>query len=351
MHLNGLSYCFTIDQISFRVSMLSDGIIHDVIPGHSHAKGCYEIHCVTDGAGIVLLGEARFPVTAGSIYVTGPHIFHEQTPDKYHPMAELCVYMQLLTPMQPHTDAHVNHQLVPLFLQQFCWIGADTTGILPIMKQIFSEATAPDTIGHMTYMSGLFMQLFCLLVRCYQANPNMPAMPQLQNQTAQAQSKRSTSSQANLKQLNSSNQKQLRQTNQNLTNLLPDALSPLAIEEAFLNNYQTITLSDLAAATHLSIRQLQRLIQKQYGTTFQKKRTQARISAACILLRTTSCSLGEIAEQTGYSSPEHFSYAFRQQMGCTPGAYRKNNSKTALHLPEPSFVPIMHCMPLPHGTS
>ena len=76
-------------------------------------------------------------------------------------------------------------------------------------------------------------------------------------------------------------------------------------------------------------RQLQRMIQKQYGTTFQKKRTQARISAACILLKTTSYSLSEIAEQTGYSSPEHFSYAFRQQMGCTPGTYRRrNNTKT-----------------------
>ena len=74
------------------------------------------------------------------------------------------------------------------------------------------------------------------------------------------------------------------------------------------------------------------MIQKQYGTTFQKKRTQARISAACILLKTTSYSLSEIAEQTGYSSPEHFSYAFRQQMGCTPGTYRrKNNTKTRRH--------------------
>ena len=288
MHLNGLSYCFTIDTISFRVSMLSDGIINSVIPGHSHAKGCYEIHCVTDGAGSVLLNDTRFPVTAGSVYVTGPHIFHEQTPDLTHPMAEMCVYMQLLTPEEQsfHTDS--DQHLVPSFLQQTCWIGTDTTGVLLLMKQIFSEAAAPAAIGHMAYMAGLFMQLFCLLVRCYQAHT--PTMPQFKHQT-------------NLYQL-----------------------SPLAIEEAFLNNYRTITLSDLAAATHLSIRQLQRLIQKQYGTTFQKKRTQARISAACILLKTTSYSLGEIAEQTGYSSPEHFSYAFRQQMGCTPGSYRKQKA-------------------------
>ena len=117
----------------------------------------------------------------------------------------------------------------------------------------------------------------------------------------------------------------LNEAAQDKTNLLQNAMSPLAIEEAFLNNYKSITLSDLAAVSHISTRQLQRMIQKQYGTTFQKKRTQARISAACILLKTTSYSLSEIAEQTGYSSPEHFSYAFRQQMGCTPGTYRRRN--------------------------
>ena len=173
------------------------------------------------------------------------------------------------------------------------------------MKQIFSEAAMPALVGHQAYMSGLFMQLFCLLVRCYQTNPNTPAIPQQQRQITPNKAAKDK------------------------TNLLQNALSPLAIEEAFLNNYKSITLSDLAAVSHISTRQLQRMIQKQYGTTFQKKRTQARISAACILLKTTSCSLSEIAEQTGYSSPEHFSYAFRQQMGCTPGTYRKrNNTKT-----------------------
>lgn len=310
MHLNHLSYYFSIDNARFRVSMLSDGVINYVIPGHSHAKGCYEIHCITDGNGSILLNNTRFSVATGSVYVTGPHVFHEQTPDHAHPMTEMCVYMQLIASSDQHADTLFDKQLVQSFLQQTCWIGTDTTGILPIMKQIFSEAVVPALVGHQSYMSGLFMQLFCLLVRCYQANPNTPAM----QHKSQIMPKETP---------------QISLTKQDHTNLLQNALSPLAIEEAFLNNYKNITLSDLAAVSHTSTRQLQRMIQKQYGTTFQKKRTQARISAACILLKTTSCSLSEIAEQTGYSSPEHFSYAFRQQMGCTPGTYRKrNNTKT-----------------------
>lgn len=284
MHLNGLTYHFTIEQTVFRVSMFSDGVIGSVIPGHSHAKGCYEIHCTTEGSGSVLLGDTRFFVSANSLYVTGPHIFHEQTPDLKNPMAEICIYLQLLTP----SDQLPKSDLVHTFLNQTSWIGTDSNGVLSIMKQIQSEITMPNAPGHAAYMSGLFMQLFCALVRCYKA-----ASPA------------------------ASEQKSL--------SFSLDPVSPLTIEEAFLNNYKTITLTDLAKATHLSIRQLQRLIQKQYGTTFQKKRTQARISAACILLKNTPCSLNEIAEQTGYSSPEHFSYAFHKEMGCTPGAYRKES--------------------------
>ena len=182
MHLNHLSYCFSIDNAHFRVSMLSDGVINFVIPGHSHAKGCYEIHCITDGNGSILLNNTRFPVATGSIYVTGPHIFHEQTPDHAHPMTEMCVYMQLIASPDQHDDTLFDKHLVQSFLQQTCWIGTDTTGILPIMKQIFSEAAMPALVGHQAYMSGLFMQLFCLLVRCYQTNPNTHAMPQQQRQ-------------------------------------------------------------------------------------------------------------------------------------------------------------------------
>ena len=225
MHLNHLSYCFSIDNAHFRVSMLSDGVINFVIPGHSHAKGCYEIHCITDGNGSILLNNTRFPVATGSIYVTGPHIFHEQTPDHAHPMTEMCVYMQLIASPDQHDDTLFDKHLVQSFLQQTCWIGTDTTGILPIMKQIFSEAAMPALVGHQAYMSGLFMQLFCLLVRCYQTNPNTHAMPQQQRQIT------------------------LNEAAQDKTNLLQNAMSPLAIEEAFLNNYKSITLSDLAAVS------------------------------------------------------------------------------------------------------
>ena len=117
MHLNHLSYCFSIDNAHFRVSMLSDGVINFVIPGHSHAKGCYEIHCITDGNGSILLNNTRFPVAAGSIYVTGPHIFHEQTPDHAHPMTEMCVYMQLIASPDQHDDTLFDKHLVQSFLR------------------------------------------------------------------------------------------------------------------------------------------------------------------------------------------------------------------------------------------
>ena len=47
------------------------------------------------------------------------------------------------------------------------------------------------------------------------------------------------------------------------------------------------------------------------------------MSAAAILLTDKSKNITSIAEELGYSSPEHFSSAFRGYYGTSPREYRK----------------------------
>ena len=101
------------------------------------------------------------------------------------------------------------------------------------------------------------------------------------------------------------------------------------MEEAFLNEYRTITLKRLARRIHLSPRQTERLIRQYYNSTFLKKRTEARIGAASVLLKTTELLVGEIAEMTGYSSSEHFSYAFKTYTGMSAREFRRKSSSEA----------------------
>ncbi|RHC50973.1 AraC family transcriptional regulator [Hungatella hathewayi] len=68
------------------------------------------------------------------------------------------------------------------------------------------------------------------------------------------------------------------------------------------------------------------LIRQYYNSTFLKKRTEARIGAASVLLKTTELPVGEIAEMTGYSSSEHFSYAFKTYTGMSAREFRRKSS-------------------------
>jgi AraC-like DNA-binding protein len=107
-------------------------------------------------------------------------------------------------------------------------------------------------------------------------------------------------------------------------NILPefslDVARNLTVEEAFLYEYKTITMDALSERIGLSKRQTERLLKEQYGKTFLQKRTQARMSAALILLEAGK-TITQVAEIVGYSSCEHFTNAFKQFYGKSPRNY------------------------------
>jgi len=83
-------------------------------------------------------------------------------------------------------------------------------------------------------------------------------------------------------------------------------------------------LSRAAVAAHidLSTRQLDRLFAAHLGTGFAAHYRSIRLQRARDLLRTTPLPVTEIALACGFSSPSHFSRAFRQAFGHNPRAVR-----------------------------
>lgn len=79
----------------------------------------------------------------------------------------------------------------------------------------------------------------------------------------------------------------------------------------------------LAELLHLSRRQTARVVEQQYGMSFQKKLMNTRMDRASWLLRTTQMRISEIAEAIGYSSEAAFYEAFRSWFHMTPQQYRK----------------------------
>lgn len=270
---------FSIDNIPVHALNIVFERFTRTIPSHSHGNGCYEIHYIPFGYGKLTANEEHYDIAPNTLYVTGPHIKHAQAPVPPDSMQEYCVYLKI-------RDTSRQKKISPLmnaFISTPFWIGKDTQGIHSLMRQLFHELEH-HYIGYQNQVELLLSQLLICMVRNYE---------QCQfSHTAFAR------------------------------NNLTDSKS-IIIEEYFLYEYHSLSLNVLADRLKLSSRQTQRLLMESYGKSFQQKKTEAKMSAASILLSDKSKSITSIAEELGYSSAEHFSFAFRKYYGTSPREYRK----------------------------
>lgn len=91
-----------------------------------------------------------------------------------------------------------------------------------------------------------------------------------------------------------------------------------------LNYAQPITLDDAAAMSCMERTYFSKRFKALTGFGFQEYLTQTRLQAAEQLLRDTSLSVGEIAEQCGFSGANYFGDVFRRWKGVSPSQYRKH---------------------------
>jgi AraC family transcriptional regulator, 4-hydroxyphenylacetate 3-monooxygenase operon regulatory protein len=281
---NDLDLKFSMEHINFYTLHIVCERFLRSIPNHSHSDNSYEIHYIPSGKGTVKIEQSVYQVIPNTLYVTGPHIRHEQIPDKNDPMIEYCIYLKL-----EKKDCNKRKEKQGSYLQLFentrSWFGQDNHNIHPLMQQIFLELEKKYT-GYMKQVETLLQQLVILLIRNYENNQPSP----------------------------------------NRTNSFNLAYSKyFIIEEYFLYEYKDLSLDALSARLGLSTRQTERLIKQNYGKTFLQKKMEAKMSAASILLMDPQKRIMDIALDLGYSSVEHFSNAFQKYYKKSAREYRKTN--------------------------
>ncbi|MCR5419854.1 MAG: helix-turn-helix transcriptional regulator [Lachnospiraceae bacterium] len=201
-------------------------------------------------------------------------------PDPKDPLNEYCIYLKL-----SYKGVNDKGRLSPMsvFRLTAIWYGRDRHGIHSLMKSLFKELSDKNT-GYRTAVESIIKQIIISCVRNYPVKESDSDSPGVKS-------------------------------GDNLY---------LTIEEAFLYEYGTITLTSLAGRLNLSTRQTQRLLKEHYGMSFQSKRTEAKMSAAALMLRSPDVSITCIADELGYSSVEHFSSAFKRYYNISAGEYRKS---------------------------
>lgn len=265
-----------VEHITISVLKIAYHCIQTPYPNHSHSNNSYEIHYVPEGLGTLITNRQSYQLSSNILYITGPHIEHEQIPDPINPMHEYTIYLKI------NPGEYEKNSILSTFCRYPFWIGYDHESLLTLFEQIITELQE-KRIGYTTVIPSLLSEFLVKLVRNYES----------------AALSRITFSKSN-----------------------PYEQSLLLIEDSFLYDYKTLTLKELAKRLGLSERQTSRIIYSHYGLSFLQKRTESRMAAAITLLRDNNRPVYEIAEKLGYSCGNHFCTAFKQYYGMTIKEYK-----------------------------
>lgn len=280
MKYRDLRLSFEINNVKFDILSISSETILAPFPRHSHSINSYELHYIKSGFGKLISDAREYDLSPGIFYVTGPNIPHEQVSDSNNPMVEYGMYLQTqqLLPKKPS-------DLMGRFTGCHFWIGESDKEVSRLFEHIFEELNNKP-LGYQLMLPALCESLLLTITRMYEG-----------------------------------------QTTENAQNeaYSPEDMIYLTIEEAFLYDYRDLSLESLSKRVNLGPRQTERLLKKKYGTTFAFKKAEARMSAASLLLTQTQKSIGEISEELGYSSAEHFTNAFKKFYNITPASFRKQS--------------------------
>ncbi len=98
----------------------------------------------------------------------------------------------------------------------------------------------------------------------------------------------------------------------------------LAMIDAFIESHlnRRLDLQHLADVVGMSRFHFHRCFKLSTGETPHAHVSRRRLARACGLLATSSLSLTDISASAGFSDQSHFTMAFRNAMGMTPGFYR-----------------------------
>lgn len=93
-------------------------------------------------------------------------------------------------------------------------------------------------------------------------------------------------------------------------------------------HYLTVTLDELTEKMHLTKPYLSKYIKEKSGKTFGEIVKNVRMKRARTLLKNTSMTVENIAEDVGYQNVEHFNRLFKKKYGITPMQFRNSKQET-----------------------
>lgn len=255
-----------IGKSKYKLVRIVDERFKEDISGHRHGAQSYEIHYCLSGKGELATEDSTYPLSKGVLYITGPNIWHRQLVNKKDPLCEICLYIQI--------TSSGNDILSKNFNSTHFWVGQANNQLQSFFDMLY-QTLSLNSIYSKEVQIHLAELIVTELSHLYSAN-----LVEADKDT-------------------------------------PDDKKFVIIDEAFLFDYASITIDELADRIGLSVRQTQRILKQYYGVTFREKCMKSRLEAAYIMLKKGK-SVNQVAYEVGYADTPSFIRAFKKQYNNTP---------------------------------
>ena len=272
--IQDLNMLIKLEECTFKIIEGNWGVFHKSFINHMHSY--YELHFVSGGRGTLITDALEMPLYAGCFYLLPPRTNHEQWSD----------------PNSLLEEYHLAFELVSKSEEDYIWKNLLSNGLYHTqqyeLEELFcniARETDQKQYGYNDLIHQNIQAIFITLVRSFASLNNAVSIPSIHL----------------------------------------DDRRIILIDEAFLFNYRTITLSFLSDQLKLSTRQTQRFIKDKYGVSFSTLKFQSKLSHAAMLLASTKLSVEEICFDVGYKNYSFFCKAFKQHYNETPNNYRKTH--------------------------
>lgn len=260
----------------------------------SHCHSSYELHYIPSGNGTLITDQAKFKLHPGTLYLTGPGIYHEQFTEVNNPMDEYCINFDFkIINNHYKTKSVLNNsdtdEFINALTQNNFWFGQEHSSLIETFESIIKELESKK-IGYDIFVSNLLSQVIIHLVRCLtQQRISSETIPQ----------------------------KALDDRRRLILDWFLGGESPTLL-----------SLEALSEKLGLSIRQLNRVIKDYYHMTYNEILLRSKLQNAKYLLKHSQMRLDDIANISGFSSSGYFCSMFKRSEGVTPTEYR-NRKRTS----------------------
>ncbi len=263
---------FMMAKIFFTLANFGYRTISEVTPSVYHGTKTIEINYVRNGYGKVIIDNNEYQVKGGSYIVIPEFVSYSIIPTE--PIDLYSIYLLI-------DDKTGYKEYLPLLKKYF--VGNDNSLLVMDFDDLYNELRTLK-FGYNEIVVSDFKKIIVKLLR---------------NEKIQGE---------------------------RLSHWEADSLQ-FEIENIITTEFKTITLNDLAERLHLSVRELQRYLSKNYKKSFNELKTEAKMNFASNKILYSNAKLTELYDQVGYTSPEHLSYAFKKYYGMSPLEYKRKYKK------------------------